>query len=207
MAEAETIRGTIVFILRREGQEPVVFELELRLANGSQRLVRVADEVGRTLREGENVEATGRVDANQVLVATSIRPVTTAPPPPPAPRGAPWLLLATPAMATATLWLVVYSVEEGVFSRTLWMLAGAAAVAVAQLKAVGGRARIVLRTIGGTALVAALVYRDSSDALLVLLLLVLLLVLTLVAGVLAIVLFLRSAAARKTGAAPPASQP
>lgn len=202
MADSETVRGTIALLVRREGQQPIVYEFELRRAAGGNRFARVADEIGRDLREGQEVEVTGRIDANQVLVADTIRPVTPVPTPPPAPGG-PWLLLASPAIVGATMWVVVRSIQEGALPRTLWLLAGVAAIAVAQLKAVGRRGKILLRTVGGAALGSALLYKGEEDGLLILLLFVVMILLSVVAAIVAVVLLVRSSM-RRVSAPPPA---
>jgi hypothetical protein len=198
MADSQTVRGRITFIVRREGKQPIEFEFNLRLAEGSDRLVRAPEEMASGLREGAEVEAVGPLDTNGVLVATSVRPVAARLPPPPAP--APWLWLAAPALAAATLWLVVYTIQEDALPRSLWIVAAVLAIAVGFLKAVNRPTRFVLRTIGITALLSALWYEDQGDAFAMIAILLLLVLLSVVTGIVAVVLLVRRYSARRAAA-------
>jgi hypothetical protein len=198
MADSETVRGTIGFVVRREGQQPIVLELELRVANGRDRLVRVAEEMGRGLREGQEIEATGTIDANQVLVADTIHPVVAPRPTPPS--STPWLLLATPAIAGATILATALAIQNSPLPRFLWMIMAIVAIGVGQRKNTGHRARILLRTIGGAVFITALILSDRTDGGGVILLLLLMALLSVGAAFAAIILFFM----RRASGRPPA---
>lgn len=198
MGDSETVRGTIDFVVRREGQQPIVLELELRARNGRHRLVRVPEEMGRGLREGQEVEATGTIDANQVLVADTIHPIVAPTPPPPS--SAPWLLLATPAIAGAAILATALAIQNSTLPRLLWMILAIVAIGIAQRKSTGRRARILLRTIGGAVFVTALILSNRTDGGGVILLLLLMALLSVGAAFAAIILFFM----RRASGRPPA---
>src|SRR6266540_3940237 len=163
MAAIETLRGTITFLPWREGAQPGAFEFELRLRDGTSRLVRVVKELGAPLREGQNVVVTGSIDANKVLVAASI----TADTPSETRRAAPWLILLVPPIAIALLLL-------------------------AQVRTIGRPFKVVLRTIGGASALTAFVYEGGLPGATVIIIFLLLAMLSFGSAIAAVVILLRA---------------
>jgi hypothetical protein len=215
MSPTEVLRGRIASLVRREGAaaaggyalpglgpqvtgdrvdmqggQPVVLEFELHLQDGTQRLIKVIEPAGRPLREGQDVVVTGsHLDANGVLVADSVVPYA---PPPAEPRLWPWILLSLPPLALAMVWVTTSSLRQRQVAAWLWVMAGVAVLLAAQARPLGMRLKAVLRTIGGAAFLAALLFQGRSGGRWIVMLHVMLMLLSVVAVITAAILFLVS---------------
>ena len=198
MAAIETLRGTITFLPWREGAQPGAFEFELRLRDGTSRLVRVVKELGAPLREGQNVVVTGSIDANKVLVAASI----TADTPSETRRAAPWLILLVPPIAMAAVWTTAYTTQEHGVSRTAWVMIAIALLLLAQVRTIGRPFKVVIRTIGGASALTAFVYEGGLPGATVIIIFLLLAMLSFGSAIAAVVILLRAWHRRATDKPP-----
>lgn len=167
MSTTETLSGTVVFLLRREGQDPVILEFELQLDDGTRRVVRTVTDNATRLREGDAVVVTGRTDAETILVAHTITPqVPPAPPPAPAPkRRLPWIWLSVPPIALVTQGIIYFAIESADLADTYpFVLAGVAVMLLAPINGAGRRRKIILRVIGASMILCGFVYGAGGQA-------------------------------------------
>lgn len=90
----ETLHGVVTALRRKEAATAIVFEFDLREANGTTRRVQWSTDPAGQVKEGDTVTVVGHPDPNNILDARSlsIEPVRTA-------RPIPWMLLSMPLVA------------------------------------------------------------------------------------------------------------